>query len=350
MAHDERRTEILVGTFVGLGLLLLAVLILTFGNVRDLFREKYRVTVSFPSAGELSRRSHVSLGGATIGRVEGKPLLNSTFDGVTVDLEIYDEIAIPEGSTFKIATSGLMGDAFIEIEPPAELTGRSIEKGAFVDGRGSAGLSAITDAATDLSAQAKQVMQDVRISLEKVNTSLERINTGILAPENLDRFRESLAKLNSAVAKFDDGILADENVEALKVALASIRDASESLSAGAADFQPLVADAREAVGKVGPTIERFGETAEKFSGTAEQVDAVVSDLRDGEGVLGALLNDPGVKADMVSLIRNLRRHGILFYRDSAGGAAPGEEAGAPGQAAPPPDRSRPRAARPPGRP
>jgi hypothetical protein len=41
----------------------------------------------------------------------------------------------------------------------------------------------------------------------------------------------------------------------------------------------------------------------------------VKRLTEGEGLLPALVNDSSLSADFHQLIRNTRKHGLLFYRD-----------------------------------
>ena len=297
--------------------MLLASLILMFGNVQDLVREHYRIEAVFPSAGELSSRSPVKLGGARIGRVDGKPVLTEAFNSVVVQMRIYDGVKIPAGSEFEIGTAGVMGDAFIDITPPDEVSGEVIAAGTRIEGAGIGGLGSLTDTADKLSDEAMLVMADVRDALKKLNGSLEKINTGLLADDNLESFRGALAKMNNAIEKLDSGVLSEENQASIKETLANLNGASEKISKGAEQIEPLLSEAKEVVAGAKPVLENFGGAAEQMGEAAEEVGAAAEEIRGGDGLVAALLSDEELKKDFAALVKNLREHGVVFYRDRA---------------------------------
>jgi phospholipid/cholesterol/gamma-HCH transport system substrate-binding protein len=339
MGERVERTELVVGAFVASGLALLGVLVLLFGNVRDLFRGHYGLEVVFPSAGELTARSHVRLGGARVGRVAGAPELNPTFDSVTVPLRVYRQEAIPEGSSFRIAASGLMGDAYIEITPPAELSGGRIAPGSTVQGSGVGGLSGLTAAADTLTDEAQETMRDLRGAIAKLDTALDAVNAGVLSPENLDGVASAIDRLDSSLQKLDVDFFTATNATALETTLANLAEAADEIREGAKRIGPVLESAEAAVGRAGPAIDQVAEAAAGIEAAAGDISEVAGGITGGDGALAALLNDPALRDDLAALIRNLRRHGPLFYRDSADphGEEPGPESG---------DGGRPRARRP----
>ncbi len=320
MAENEKRTEILVGTFVALGLALLGGLILTFGSLGDLFADKYAITVTFPSASGIADGTQVRLGGAKIGIVDGKPALNDTFDGVVVRLAIYDGVLIPSDSAIKVSTEGLLGDGFIEIEPPAERGGENLpmDGSARVIGESGGGLSAITDVAASVSQKALVVMDDARVTLAKLNASLEKISDGVLAEPNIDAFSDALARLNVSLTRLDEAFLSETNAENLNATLKNLRTASEDVAAGTKKLEPVLEEVRVAVAKAGPVLDKVGQTADSFDETAKSLTAVADELRTGDGLGSALLSDSELRLELEALIRNLRAHGILFYKDRSG--------------------------------
>src|SRR6476620_3631711 len=108
---NERKTEMLVGLFLFVGLLLLGGIILEFGSLREWFRETYHLRIAFPNASGLKESAPVYLGGSKVGKVSKHPQLNDTFSGVIIDVEVYDDVDIPADAVFAIGTAGLMGDA-----------------------------------------------------------------------------------------------------------------------------------------------------------------------------------------------------------------------------------------------
>ena len=134
METNSRKTEFLVGLFFLIGLGVLGGLILRFTAVTDSFKETYPLSVTFADASGITDKAPIILGGASIGRVRGKPELNDNFAGVIVHLDIYSQFMIPENSTFKVETANFMGDAQIKVVPPKKLTGRAVVAGTQIDG------------------------------------------------------------------------------------------------------------------------------------------------------------------------------------------------------------------------
>jgi ABC-type transporter Mla subunit MlaD len=118
MEERDKKTELLVGLFLTVGLIMLSLLVLQFGSVRDLFKGSYFLSVSFPNASGLKEASPVVLAGKRIGKVKNKPRHNETYTGVIIDLEIFEGEKIPSGSTFTVTTAGLMGTLSLQSTSP----------------------------------------------------------------------------------------------------------------------------------------------------------------------------------------------------------------------------------------
>ncbi|WP_206370775.1 outer membrane lipid asymmetry maintenance protein MlaD [Solimonas marina] len=116
---QSRALEILVGFFVCLGVA--AVFVLTF-RVASLDSvgggdKTYRVSAEFQNIGGLKAGAKVSLAGVAIGRVRDISIDPSSFQA-KVTMDISDQYSkIPEDSSAKILTAGLLGEQYIGIEP-----------------------------------------------------------------------------------------------------------------------------------------------------------------------------------------------------------------------------------------
>jgi phospholipid/cholesterol/gamma-HCH transport system substrate-binding protein len=134
MSDKDRGLELKVGIFVAIGLLIVGALVVEFGRFGEGLKTYYLITVHFSDASGLLKSSDVLLGGAKIGRVAGPPRLVSGGRGVDVPLKIYHFVNIPVKSTFTIGSSGLLGDRFVSIYPPAGKPSAYIAHGARVEG------------------------------------------------------------------------------------------------------------------------------------------------------------------------------------------------------------------------
>ena len=196
----ENRTELFVGFFLLIGLLLLGFLVLKFGNFGDRFEETYSLTVTFDDGGGLIKGTDVRLGGVKIGRLADAPSVNlENYGGAIVNLEIYDDFQIPEGAKFSIGTSGLLGDAMIEIEVPNDRTGKFIAAGSQIKGERITGLGALASSAESLSNKGQVVLEDVRSALGDIGSAVEKLDQNILREENLQSFNRAVSELADAL-------------------------------------------------------------------------------------------------------------------------------------------------------
>ena len=283
MNEQDRGLELKVGIFVAMGLLVLAALVIQFGRLGEGFKSYYSLTVHFPDASGLLKGSDVLMGGAKIGRVSGQPRLVTNERGVDVPLRIYDYARIPADTSFTVGSSGLLGDRFVQVSPPAGVPKSYIAKGARLEGTREKGIS-------DLTAQGGDLVKDLRGTVAKIDTAVSRLNDGALSPANMDHLKETFANLSKTTASLSvssqkiDGVIAKADAT-----LGSAKEAADKV-------QLAVGDARK-------TIQGAGK--------------VMDDARHGDGMLAMLLSNDEVANNLRALISNLRSHGVLFYRDSA---------------------------------
>jgi len=326
MGEESRKTELLVGLFLLIGIALLAILVLQFSGVQEALKEKYALTVKFPSAAGLVQGAPVKLGGATIGEISRRPQLNETFNGVNIELEIFSEYQIPTGSEFLVGTSGLMGDKLMEIRPPKpeDMTGTYVSQGSVLEGGGASGFGAIEDAAVSLTAKTQVVLADVEVALERLTSAISSLDSGFLGEKNAMHFAQTLSGLDAAISKIDQNLLADENLEHVKGMVAGFREtadnlktATESVGPALAKIGPTIEKLEPSIAKLEGTLDEFSEAAEEIKGTALAATAVIGEFEQGDGLLPALVSDPQLKSQFSGLVSNFKRHGVLGYRDSA---------------------------------
>ncbi len=134
MSSTSPRTEISVGLFLLVGAALVGGVVMKFSGASITGRGGYPIIVEVKDATGIREGVPVRLGGIDIGRVSGMPGLNEDQVLLSIPLEIFPEHRIPEGSTAKVGTSGLMGDSFVRILPPDRPTGSFLPK-AIVSSR-----------------------------------------------------------------------------------------------------------------------------------------------------------------------------------------------------------------------
>ena len=258
MYNRDSRIETKVGFFVIAGLAVVAFLVVYFGRLGQGLEKFYDLQVDFPNASGLLAGADLLLGGARIGYVGRDPRVLPAMQGVVVELKVRDEVVLPAASKFIIGSSGLLGNRFVDvIVPPDADLGQRLEPGSTIEGQRETGIE-------DLTRDSAALMADVRKAVATVNTTLERLDKTALSEESLQDLRQTLANLKKGSEGF-----------------ANIDQTSKDLQAAAADARRLMSAART-----------------------------------GSGPLPMMLNDRQAATDLKALIANLRRHGVLWYKDS----------------------------------
>ena len=258
MYNRDSRIETKVGLFVLVGLAVVAFLVVYFGRLGQGLQKFYDLQVDFPNASGLLAGADVLLGGARIGYVGHDPRVLPAMQGVAVELKVREEVVLPVDSKFIIGSSGLLGNRFVDVlvAPDADLS-QHLAPGSIVQGQRETGIE-------DLTRDSAAIMADVRKAVATVNTTLERLDTTALSEASLQDLRATLANLKKGSEGF-----------------ANLGQTTKDLQAAAADARKLMSSART-----------------------------------GSGPLPMLLNDRQTASDIRALIGNLRRHGVLWYKDS----------------------------------
>ena len=332
MSLKEKRPETLVGLFVLLGLLALGALIVQFGRLGETKGDSYHVLVEFQDASGLIKGSDVRMGGAKIGRVLYTPELTDDLT-VMVELSLDDRVKIYKGSKFQIQSVSLLGDKMVVVLPPEERNENALlVEGDRVEGGGASGLEALQSDAESVARDARKLMKDARTSLLKfdsalddvrlvagrLNESLEKINHGVLGQQNIDGVRKSIANLEAATASFKKvGEGLEPSVGEIEKTIVSVKSAAESVDE---TFQVV----RDEVKAIGPALDdlpealvEFRVAAQKVGRLADSADRTLNGLGENDGLLGTLTTDAEVSADAKIFIKNLKRHGVLGYKDDS---------------------------------
>ena len=315
MPDSEKRSELVVGIFLFVGLVLLGGLILQFGRFERFLANQYKLTVVFDDASGLIKGSDVRMGGARIGRVAKLPELTENVQ-VEVELSIDEDIRIPIGSSFQIESATLLGDKLIVITPPEKLLGAYIEPDTRLQGQGQTGLGALQSKAQMVGDDVVRILQKAEGTLGKVDAAVEeihassrqltavlsKVNQSVLDADNLARLDSTMANLSDVTARWKDASdKLDPTLTEAREAIASLKSAADKADATIAGIKPAFEDVPDAVANISATAEKAGRAFDR--------------VEQGEGLLGAVATDDEVSMDAKEFVRNLRRYGILRYRD-----------------------------------
>lgn len=313
MGIRTKHTDLLVGLFAFFGLAIMAFLVLQFGGFRDRLRPKYEIIVSFEDGSGILPGAPVRLAGRKVGYVADEPQPTEDYQRVHIPLRIFDDVRIPKNSRISLATAGLMGDTFIKVEIPKKGALEFIDPEApgVVDGYAPAGLSQLQENAAEISIEAKQALVDIRAAIQDIRTavqgldsSFDKIDQGLLSEQNLGNVRDTLTDLRATGAN-------------LKTATAKLDTLLEEGKGAAAEAKNAFTKAGEVMDKAGGVVDKAEPAIDDLRAALKNANATIDKLSKGSGVAAALINDSSIKSDLASLISNLNRHGLLFYKNDA---------------------------------
>ena len=287
MSSEDKGTQIKVGLFILIGLLTVGMMVIYFGRLGEGFSSYYNVKVEFTNASGLLRGSEILLAGAKVGRITNEPVILPDMRGVYVDVRILDQVKIPVGSKFSIGSSGLLGDKYIEIS----LDGAGAEKGFIKAGdvlkgsESSGGIAGMTEGAGAL-------IGDLRTTVGNINAVVQKLDSTILSKDELASISATMKNLETATGR--------------------IADASKQF------------DTTMTSGKA--TMDSAKKAADELQQTLSAIHKLVDQAKSGSGVLGTLISNREMANNLRSLVLNLRKHGILWYKDTNAPAAAGDNA------------------------
>ena len=303
MTNDSRGIEWKVGIFMLIGLGVIGFMAIKFGKLSQGLKKYYNISAEFPNASGLLKGADVYMAGARVGFTADAPELIEGRYAVEVQLKLKDGIKIPHGSAFLISSSGFLGDAFVSINPPENPDMNDIFKdGEKVVGKRIEGLG-------DLTQKGGDVMDELKKRLQELEAPIKDIRERVLADKNLKSIDETLTSLGEFTAglknsgKGIDEVIAKakEAVDAFKETATAVKGPIAKIDAAAGDLKSTLAE-----------IKKAASAADKALDSAK---TLFSKANTGKGALGMLLADKETADNLKALVRNLREHGVLWYKN-----------------------------------
>ena len=270
MTTEDRKTQIKVGIFILIGLTITGMLLIYYGRLGEGFANYYNLRVEFANASGIIRGSEVLLAGAKVGRVTADPVIMPDMQGVNVELRILEQVRIPVESQFSIGSSGLLGDKYIQIVlKNGKPEGPIIEPDSTIKGSDIGdGIGGLTEGAGDLIA-------DLRTTVKNINTVVEKLDQTVLSKSELESISTTIKNLQTTTGK---------------------------LAESSGRFDSLLKTGQE-------TMDSAKKASDEFRALAQQAQT-------GRGALGMLISNREMADNLRAFILNLRKHGILWYKDT----------------------------------
>ena len=251
--NRDKSKEFFAGLFLLIGLVLIAGLIILFGELPDMFKPAYHITVKFSDASGLLKGSDVFLAGAVVGKVTTDPQYIPDTQEVEVHLKIDKSVAIRDDATYEIGDSGLLGDRFVVVKPkklgPGETDSAPyLADGAEIQGTQEPGLG-------DIMASSKPLIDTANDIARQLDEMITRLNTDVFPSTSTADLKETIVKLRHMVDNGDQMIT--------------------------------------------------------------NLNDLLDQAKNGRGVIGRLINDRKMADNVAVFIANLKAHGPVFYHDDS---------------------------------
>ncbi len=306
------RREARVGVIVIVALAALAAAIFLIGDRDQVFSRKNHYTIDFLRVGGLGPGAPVHLSGVVVGQVETidlPPQVDSAELTVTVSIDRKYQDRVRTDSIARIKTLGLMGDKFIDIS-----SGTPVAEAILPGGR----IAAATPTDVDqLIASGEDFVDNVltmSVSVRELLGKLEE-GEGVLGQltsdgETAESMRRTLQALERVLVRMESGqgtlgrLLRDDTaISRLENSLARLDIVTTRLAEGEGAIGLLMTDAEAR--------ERLDRTLANLDAASKTFADLAATLRDGEGLLPTLINDPEfgrqVASDLRQLTTNLKR-------------------------------------------
>jgi ABC-type transporter Mla subunit MlaD len=145
----------------------------------------------------------------------------------------------------------------------------------------------------------------------------------------MDQLNVELRQIEEMTHTLNDKLLSESNLKNLQDTFANLKSTTESLKINSDEFHLVIEKATTAVDSANSvmktadgaasdlrtTIDAARKTADAATKTVQSAQELFHKAEEGGGALDALISDRKMADDLKALVANLRRSGILFYKD-----------------------------------
>jgi phospholipid/cholesterol/gamma-HCH transport system substrate-binding protein len=314
---QQRSIEVRVGIFVLVCLVVVAGLIIKFGKYERLSAKTYTITVIFPNVGGLVRDANVSYAGIGVGKVRSIRLTEEGQLRAKVELAIYEGVVIRSDAKFVVNQSGLLGDRYVDVLPQST-TAPPLKPGDEIEGASSVdlteairGVVEVLHQAAGTIAKIDDVARHTDDAIKRTDEAIKRIDEIILSTQTLNHVSSALANVdtttsNAVVFSMALRSVVDDNRQTVSNTLAKLALASDNLTSASKKIDDLVVNNQGAINAATKDVAQ----------SAQRLNDLLEKLQRGEGTAGKLIVDPTLHDEILRLVQNWRRYGLL-YKDTS---------------------------------
>ncbi len=275
--------EAKVGAFTIGGLIMLGAAIFGLGNFNLGSDGDFTVYAGFKQIIGLEPQAAVRLSGVPVGTVTG---IANDGGGVTLTLDIKPDVKIPKNSVVGIASSGVMGEKFVNITPGKD-NGEYLQNGDYVYGVDEAGMDSMFE-------NMSKVMDKVEVLLNSVNkiAGNEDFQKSVVEmTENMKEASGHMSGLMESLEKVSKGNEENINqiISQMNSLLASMNGTMANVEHMTANMDKFAGDPQTAE-DLKKTLANVAETSKNVASMAENMNKVMGDPQTAEDLKATISN------------------------------------------------------------
>jgi len=318
----KRGSEVWVGVFVVIGILLLALLTMRVEKFQIGRETGYVVNILFDSAAGLDRNAPVRVAGVHVGNVEKVALEKGK---AKVTFRLPPQVILYQDGKAYLKSEGFLGEKYVEVTPGTPGFPRVPPDGSIEQGAPPADFEQVLSSMSTIREDLKEVTRPIgdilrAIDAKKVEGMVNNLNkfsselTGMSkeAKETIRKAKDTFSLVEEIGDKVKKGegtlgkLIADETMyQEAKKTVETARVAAESVKQAADTLKNLSDKIEKGEGTLGKLIQdeslyqEAKETIQSMKGIAEKVER-------GEGTLGKLIQDESLYQEAKETIQSVK--------------------------------------------
>jgi len=289
------KSELKVGVFFAVVLVMIEVIILVVGDISNLFKKPgYSLYLYFDSAVGLEKRNVVRLAGVKIGYIDDIRLKGSKAEVV---LSIDSKVGIKKGSSANLAALGLLGEKYIEIIP-----GKGpgiIQQGETIESISPVGFDQLGPLLFSVGDEIRELGKYFRELVGEEKTK--------------ENFKETIQNLSTLVADLKDvfgankGIM-NESLQNSSKAIQNFDQRSERISRNLDELISVLKDTvEENRGDVKLSLENIKELISRIEESVQLLNESLNKINRCDGTLGKMIQQPELYTKAEETLQSLQR-------------------------------------------
>lgn len=311
MDKETGKLELAVGAFVLTGIAIIMFMILYMSGSVAFTGNTYPVVVDIQNIGDLKAGAPVKQGGYEIGRVRTISIADDNIQIVALIDKKYRLRSDTQGS---IATSGLVGDSFLELTRGQSTKFLAQEeeqdKAPHVQGVSQASMGELLGQVQKIGAQVQDLVTNINKMVgnegfrHNIEQSVENVNGATHeARELLASLRKDLVKVDDAVANV---VKISANAESTMEKVNFFVEKTIGDPRKVEEISKTITSVQEITAALSAQRDYLASTIKSVSETTANLSRITSGIEPNRGVL-RLLTDEQAGEELLSTIQNLQR-------------------------------------------